>query len=199
MKQVRFPNDDLLCHVMNASSTPSIISRNDIKKRWYTQDDYAFFELEGSYCCMRLRKIGQDKLLDRVLPCTDHDKMTMDPLTVASDLLEWTELEICRGLETHINISHKNQRARARARAIHSILRIQAMSRDELNHDDYIKIIKEISEKYTKSAREFAKAMALADERAVQWELKQCQTFVSNHVSILTRLLPRRIIQKIKI
>jgi hypothetical protein len=196
MKQVRFQNDDLLCNAMYDSSATTIVSRNDIKKRWYTEDDYAFFQLEGSYCCMRLRKLGQDKLLERILPCANHDT-PIDPMTLKSNLLEWTELEICRGLETHINVSHKNERVRARAKAIHSILRIQALSRDRLNHEDYSRVLREISEKLTESAKEFAKAMALADEKSVQLELKR-QPFISNHVSILTRLLPRRI-QKIMI
>jgi hypothetical protein len=193
MKQVRFPCDDILCHVINYSSTPSILSRNDIKKRWYTQDDYALFKLEGSYCCMRLRKSGHDKLLDRVMMITCDDTNVVDPMTIQSNLLEWTELELCRGLETLCNVSHKKERARARARTIYSILRIQALSRDQGNYEDYVNEIRDISEHCTKSAREFAKAMALADEKAVQLELKR-QPFVSNHISILTRLLlPRRI------
>jgi hypothetical protein len=170
MKSVTFKESDslstILCYVLSRNAC----SRSDMKKKWYNEEDFEFFKLERNYCTTKLRNDEKDTLLDRTLPYDEEN--TLDLMNLQSKLLEWTKLEICRGLEVRINPAHGNQRAREKKRAIFSVLRMQALLRDRLDFMELAERIRESSEINTENARLFAHAMGLADEEVVKLELQ---------------------------
>ena len=192
MKKVRFHHADSLCTVINDPSIPSILSNKDIQERWYTEDDYSFVEFDINNWSMKLHKTGQDKLLNQVLPCDGHDSMADSRSDFMPHLLEWAKLESCRGLETQLNLSHQIQRSKQRAKASFTTLRTQAALKDRLSQEDRAEKIREESEKCTESAKRFAHAMALADEKVLQLDLIR-QPSMSRNVSLFQRLLAKRL------
>jgi hypothetical protein len=114
MKKVRFHHADSLCTVINDTSIPNILSNDDIKERWYSEDDYSLVEFDINNWAMKLQKNGQDKVLNQVLPCDSHESL-IHSSDFKSHLLEWAKLESCRGLETQLNLFHKIQRSKQRA------------------------------------------------------------------------------------
>ena len=108
MKKVSFKEESqLLCLEITSLASPELPSPKDSKKRWYTDEDYAYFAVERNYCSFMMRKTGKDTLLDFVLPCGDD--ALINTKTLQSQLFEWEELEICRGLEIKIIRSHRYQ------------------------------------------------------------------------------------------
>jgi hypothetical protein len=190
MKSVQFKDSDSLCTILCHVSSRSTSSKGDMRKKWYNEEDYELFTLERNYCSKKLRKDGKDTLLDRALPCDEED--TFDLLGLQSQLLEWTKLEICRGLEARINPAHGNQRARERKQAMFAVLRMQALLRDRTEYLELSDRIRESSEVNTENARMFAYAMGLADEEVVKLELQIAAPTISRRGSIFNRVTSRR-------
>jgi hypothetical protein len=190
MKQVRFQDADSLCTVINESSIACILSTNDIKERWFTEDDYQIVNFDINHWSMKLQKNGQVKLLNQLVLYGEHDEL-IESTDFMPHLLEWAKLESCRGLETQLNVSHKIQRAKQRAKATFATLKIQVALQDQLDQEDRMEKIREESEKFTESAKRFALAMALADEKVLQLELNH-QPSGTRHFSILHRLFAKR-------
>jgi hypothetical protein len=191
MKSVNFKDSDSLCTVLCHVASRNTISRSDMKKKWYNEEDYDFFTLERNYCSKKLRQDGSDTLLDRLLPWDEED--TLDLVALQSQLLEWTAMEICRGLEDRINPAHGNQRAREKKRAMFAVLRMQALLKDRTEHLELAEKIRESSEVNTVNARLFAYAMGLADEEAVKLELQIEPPPTTRRANFFNRVSLRRV------
>jgi hypothetical protein len=189
MKSVQFQDADLLCTVLSNISSGNARSRSDVRKTWYNEEDYEYFQIERNYCSTKLRKSSQDTILSAILPCDDEEKV--DLVRMKSTLLTWTQIEICRGLETRIDLAHGNQRAREKRRAIFAVLRMQALMKDRTEYEDYSEKVRELSEKNTENARLFAHAIGLADEATVKLDL-QDPPLISRRTKIFKRIGLRR-------
>jgi hypothetical protein len=124
MKKVTFNDSRLLDIEIPDTLSPKTTRPKDIKKGWYTQEDFEYFIIERHHRSVKIRSIGKDHLLDRVL--TSHGGALIDIMTVQMNLLKWTELEACRGLEMKINYLHRDQRLEEQKRALFALLKIQA-------------------------------------------------------------------------
>jgi hypothetical protein len=185
MKQVRF-DEAVPCQVINATSYSYLPSQKNVKKCWYTQEDYDHFAFDRSYCTFILRKVGKDKLLDSLLPY--DDSALIDVMAMRSKLHEWTDIGVCRGLEVRINRSHRYQRLEEQRKAIYAVLKLQARLRVETKCENYHEIIRESYERYSESAKIFAREMACADENCIL-ELEMKEPVIMKKGSILRRLL----------
>jgi predicted CopG family antitoxin len=189
MKSVSFQDAGKLCTVLCHVASRSAISKSDVRKTWYNEEDYEYFQIERNYCSTKLRKASQDTILNRILPCDEEE--TADLTRMQSILLVWTQIEICRGLETRINLAHGNQRAREKRRAIFAILRMQALLKDHTEDEEFSEKVRELSEKNTENARVFAYAIGLADEETVKLELQHPPS-TSRRITIFNRIGMRR-------
>jgi hypothetical protein len=135
-----------------------------------------------------MRKAGKDRLLESILPCGDD--ALLDTMTLRSKLFEWSELEICRGLEIKINRAHRYQRMEEQRRVIYAVLKSQARAKDNTMCESYWEMIRESSERHTASAKIFAREIAFADQKAVESELKP--SLMKRKNSIIRRLLTKR-------
>jgi hypothetical protein len=187
-KKVTFNDSQLLEIEIPDTSSPKTTRPKDIKKGWYTQEDYEYFTIERHYRSVRIRSIGKDHLLDRVL--TSHGGALINIMTVQMNLLEWTVLEVCQGLEMKINYLHRYQRLEEQKRALFAVLKIQACTRGKTKCKDYGEELRESSEKHADSAKIFARAIAKADERAVELELRAPK--IANKISLLRRMISKR-------
>ena len=185
MKKVTFQN---VCTKIIEIVAPPLLSQKEIKKRWYTQEDYNNFSIERDFCSMKIRSMEKAKLLDEVLPCGVGALIDME--TLQSKLFDWTELEMCRGLEMKVNVTHRKQRIKEQRSATLAVLSTQESIREGASYELSCESIRRSSEKYTASARLFAQAIAKADERAVKLEVKS--PLMPIQISYLRRLLSWR-------
>ena len=138
---------------------------------------------ERNYCSFMMRKTGKNKPLDCVLPYGDD--ALINTKTLQSKLFEWAELEICRGLEIKINRSHRYQRIEEQRRAIYIELKTQFNLKGNTMGENCWEEVRKLSEKCTASAKLFARAIADADEKAV--ELERRPPSITRETSLLRR------------
>jgi hypothetical protein len=186
MKKVTFQKSELHCLEITGIEPPVLSCTKNSKKKWYTQNDYEAFAIERDYYAFKIRKNGKDKLLDSVLPCGENP--LIDTKTLESKLYEWAELDYCRGLEMKVNRAHRCQRMEEQRRAICAVLKMQTRLKGD--EENYLEKLRETSEKYSVSATLFARAIADADEKAVQGERKP---LLIRQPSMLQRLIRVRI------
>jgi hypothetical protein len=161
-RNVRFVPDQLLCEYHGGA----VLEITDACRRdiWFQYNDLLQFKRKAVAVSKEAQRYGVGSLLTNTYGSTNS-------ADVQEVLTAWCRnANSRRGLERWINAEYSAKRADIRRRTIQSVLRAQQKIRkDNITDVHYgMKVLSRLSEAFSQDSRVFARALGIADERAVQ-------------------------------